>query len=71
MKVLLLLNRVDLAETHAEKAKRRAEALRLHSKQFRYEQMLKDELATMECIRTLMREQPAPRSKWRRSIVAR
>lgn len=64
-KPYLLLNRVDLAETLAEMAKRRAEALAIHSKAYRYEQMLRDELQSMECLRTLMKE-PAPRSRWRR-----
>lgn len=71
MKPYLLLNLVGRQETPIEKAKRRADALRVQQKQFRYEEMLKEELQSMQCIRELMREQPAPRSKWRRAIAAR
>lgn len=64
MKPYLLLNLVGRQETPIEKAKRRADALRVHRKQFKYEEMLKDELASIQCLRQLMRELPAKR-KWR------
>jgi hypothetical protein len=70
MKVLLLLNRTDLKEKPAETARRRAKALSEQSKRARFEEALQAELATIQCLRDLMKE-PAPRSKWRRAIAAR
>lgn len=60
----LLLDRVDIDETPAERAVRRAEALRIHRKQFKYEKLLREELSTMQCLRTLMQEPPPPRQTW-------
>jgi len=68
MKPFLLLNRVDIIETPAEDACRRAEALRIYRKQFRYEQLLHEELAASRCLRQAMREPlPTRASRWRRT----
>lgn len=67
----LLLNRTDLKETSVETAKRRARALSEQMKRVRFEEALRDELATMQCLREAMTEPPASRtSRWRRSIAA-
>jgi len=61
----LLLNRVDgPKETPAETARRRAKALSEQLKRARFEEALREELATMTSLREAMATQE-PKRRWR------
>lgn len=63
--LLLLMDRVGLTESPFDKARRRARALREMRKKKRFEQMLRDELATMTCLRQAAREDAlTPKRRW-------
>lgn len=60
----LLLNRVNgPKETPTETAKRRARALAEQVKRARFEEALRDELATMQCLREAMTAKE-PKRRW-------
>lgn len=67
----LLLDRVGLKESAAEKAIRRARALAERAKQARFEQMLREEVAQMEDLRHIMTTAEYPKLKRRWSMAAK